>query len=149
MLVITINKAFNNMLDFYINAYNNEDPRVFQNYKEQGYNGYTVKEALKKYKTENNIITEDIKIIDNYSVKSYELKPLPEQNQQSFYGKAIVEVDEDGTEFLYSYNKLILSRDIDGNYIRFWDGWSMTTGKHIKAFCGLNKKQFLNLNMEG
>lgn len=78
----------------------------------------------------------------------YELKPLPEQNQKSFYNKATVTIDNKGTAFLYSYNTLILSKDIDGNYLRFWDGWSQTTGKHIRAFSGLNKKQFLNIKME-
>lgn len=79
----------------------------------------------------------------------YELKPLPEQNQKSFYNKAVVRVDKDGTQKLYSYNTLIISRDAQGNYKRYWDDWTQTTGKHIKAFSGLNKKQFLNLKMEG
>lgn len=79
----------------------------------------------------------------------YELKPTPEQNQKSFYDKAYVKQNIDGSESLYSYNTLIMTKDIDGNYIRQRDGWSMTTGKHIKAFSGLNKKQFLNLKMEG
>jgi hypothetical protein len=78
----------------------------------------------------------------------YELKPTPEQNQKSFYDKAYVKQNIDGSESLYSYNTLIMTRDTDGNYTRLWDGWSQTTGKHIKAFSGLNKKQFLNLTME-
>ena len=81
-------------------------------------------------------------------MKTYELIPTPEQNQKSFYNKAMIKTNEDGTEFLYSYNTLILSKDINGNYKRYWDGWSMTTGKHIKAFSGLNKKEFLNIKME-
>lgn len=79
----------------------------------------------------------------------YELKPSHEQNQKSFYNKAYIKIDEDGTEFLYSYNTLILSRDINGNYTRYWDGWSQTTGRHIKAFSGLNKKEYENIKMEG
>ena len=79
----------------------------------------------------------------------YELKPLPEQNQKSFYGKATVTVTKSDIQRLYSYDTLIMTRDIDGNYTRQWNGWSMTTGKHIRAFSGLNKKQFLNLQMEG
>lgn len=78
----------------------------------------------------------------------YELKPTPEQNQKSFYDKAYVKQNIDGSESLYSYNTLIMTRDINGNCTRQWDGWSLTTGKHIKAFYGLNKKQFLNLKME-
>lgn len=80
---------------------------------------------------------------------TYELKPSHEQNQKSFYGKARVQIDNKGTAFLYSYNTLILSKDINGNYIRYWDGWSQTTGKHIKAFSGLNKKEYENIKMEG
>lgn len=79
----------------------------------------------------------------------YELKPTPEQNQKSFYNKAMIKVNEDESKSLWSYNTLIMTRDIDGNYTRQWNGWSMTTGKHIKAFSGLNKKQFLSLSMEG
>lgn len=78
----------------------------------------------------------------------YELKPTPEQNQKSFYDKAYVKQNIDGSESLYSYDTLIMTRDTDGNYTRQWEGWSQTTGKHIKAFSGLNKKQFLNLSME-
>ena len=82
-------------------------------------------------------------------LKTYELIPTPEQNQKSFYNKATVTIDNKGTAFLYSYNTLILSKDIDGNYIRYRDGWSQTTGKHIKAFSGLNKKEYENIKMEG
>lgn len=78
----------------------------------------------------------------------YELKPTPEQNQKSFCDKAYVKQNIDGSESLYSYNTLIMTRDTNGNYTRQWEGWSQTTGKHIKAFSGLNKKQFLNLSME-
>lgn len=28
---------------------------------------------------------------------------------------------------------------------RLWGGWSATTGRHIAAFCGMNKKEFTNL----
>ena len=31
-------------------------------------------------------------------LRIYELHPLPEQMQESFYGKALIHVDEDGTE---------------------------------------------------
>ena len=29
--------------------------------------------------------------------------------------------------------------------VRLWDGWSATTGRHIKAFCGLNKAAYMAL----
>ena len=81
--------------------------------------------------------------------KIYELQP--KNNQKSFYGKALVKVYDDGTEVLFSYGVLIMARK-NGVLSRFWDGtiegtdkWSATTGKHIKAFCGLNKSEYLDL----
>lgn len=112
------------------------------------YGDFTIDQALKDYKKSKNL-NEWSKIYDDYTNKPLTLDPLPEQNQKSFYNKAYVKIDEDGTEFLYSYNTLIMTRDISGNYRRYWDGWTQTTGKHIKAFCRYNKKQFLNLSMEG
>lgn len=76
-------------------------------------------------------------------LKTYELHPT--QNQKSFYGKAIVKVDENGTETLYSYETPIISKNKDGKLTRLWFDYTPTTGKHIKAFCGLNKAEFENL----
>ncbi len=75
-------------------------------------------------------------------MKTYELQPT--NNQKSFYGKATVIIEND-TETLKSYSTLIIKRTKSGELVRLWDGWSATTGKHIAAFCGLNKKQFLAL----
>lgn len=50
---------------------------------------------------------------------------VPNDSHKSFYGKAKI--------------------DADGNIIRLWNGWSATTGRHISAFCGLNKKEYLEL----
>lgn len=77
--------------------------------------------------------------------KIYELKPSEFQNQKSFYGKALVKIEDDGTETLYSYNTPIISRDSNGNLKRIWQGYSMTTGRHIRAFCDLSKAEFENL----
>ena len=82
-------------------------------------------------------------------MEMYELVPT---NQKSFYGKAIVKIDEAGNETLYSYNTPIIKRSNSGELVRLWDGWSVTTGRHIKAFCGLNKAVFMALpvqNTEG
>lgn len=54
-------------------------------------------------------------------------------------GNPVVIIDDDGTEHLFSYNTEILRKDAKGNLKRVWTGWSQTTGKHIKAYCGLNK----------
>lgn len=76
----------------------------------------------------------------------YELKPITKQ--KSFYGKAVVEVDDDESEILYSYGTPIIKRTKTGKLIRLWNDYSNTTGKHIKAFCGLNKKEFIGLDMK-
>lgn len=74
----------------------------------------------------------------------YELTPT--NNQASFYGKAKVVIDDDGTETLYSYDTPIIRRTADGELQRLWfDDWTATTGRHIKSFCGLNQKQFMGL----
>ena len=73
-------------------------------------------------------------------VKEFLLKPT--NGQKSFYGKASVVIREDGTETLYSYGTPIVDRLPSGNLVRRWNGWTQTTGKHILAFCGLNKKEF-------
>ena len=79
-------------------------------------------------------------------MKEYYLKPL---HQQSFYGKAKVIVQDDGSETLYSYDTPVIRRNADGTYTRLWDSYSTTTGKHIKAFTnGMTKKEFEELPLE-
>lgn len=79
-------------------------------------------------------------------MKRYELTPV--DGRKSFYGKAIVEIAADGSETLYSYNTAIIKRTPDGELIKLWGGWSATTGRHIAAFCGLNKAAFVALPHE-
>lgn len=78
----------------------------------------------------------------------YELVPLPEQSQKSFYGKAVVRINDDNSETLFSYGTPIIKLYDDGRMERLYDGWTTTTGKHVKAFCGLSKKQFIELSVE-
>ena len=73
----------------------------------------------------------------------YDLSPV--NNQKSFYGKAKVLIDDNGNKTLYSYETKILTITKTGEYIKHWSDWTATTGKHIKAFCGMNKKQFESL----
>lgn len=75
----------------------------------------------------------------------YEL--IPTSGRKSFYGKAQVHI-ENGIETLYSYDTPIIKRDRDGHLTRLWPGWSATTGRHIAAFCGMNKAGFFNLLYE-
>jgi len=76
-------------------------------------------------------------------MRKYELIPMT--GQKSFYGKAVVVVEDNGTETLYSYGTPIVKRLVSGELVKMWDGWTATTGKHIKAFCGLNKTAYMNL----
>lgn len=73
----------------------------------------------------------------------YDLSPC--DGRKSFYGKAKIYIGENGTEVLYSYNTPIIRRTITGKLERLYSGWSATTGRHINAFCGLNKAEFLKL----
>ena len=74
----------------------------------------------------------------------YELHPLLQQNQQSFYGKAIVVMYDNGDRILLSYNVPVMRKYADGTYERLWGDWSSTTGKHIFAFSGgtIRKKEW-------
>lgn len=70
-------------------------------------------------------------------MKIYELTPI-NTNQKGFYGKAFVERNGDKTT-LTSYGTKIVEVN-NGKIKPLWDGWSMTTGKHIRSF-------FLNLGL--
>ena len=67
-------------------------------------------------------------------MRKYELNP--HNGRKSFYGKAMVELNEKGTKKLYSYDTLVLSIDADKNLHRHWDTDSPTTTTmtHIKSF---------------
>lgn len=79
-------------------------------------------------------------------MKKYEL--IPVDGRKSFWHKAIVEVDEHGAETLYSYGTAIIKRTRSGELVKLWNGWSATTGRHIAAFCGLNKAGFMAMEYE-
>lgn len=76
-------------------------------------------------------------------MRKYEL--IPTDGRKSFYGKAVVVVEDNGTETLYSYGTPIVKRLVSGELVEMWDGWTATTGRHIKAFCGLNKAAYMSL----
>jgi len=79
-------------------------------------------------------------------MRKYELTPT--DGRKSFYGKAVVQIEENGTETLLSYGTPIIKRFVSGEMVKLWDGWSATTGRHIKAFCGLNKAGYEKLELE-
>lgn len=69
-----------------------------------------------------------------------ELSPL-NSNRQSFYGKAKVLVQDNGTIQLQSYDTVVCEIDTHNNFNMLWDGKSQTTSRHIKEF----KQQFLEV----
>lgn len=74
-------------------------------------------------------------------------KLTPNDSHKSFYGKAKVEHHNFhgmGADVLISYTTPVLVR-MDDKLYRTWDGWSATTGRHIRAFADINKKQYWNL----
>lgn len=76
-------------------------------------------------------------------IKSVELQP--NDSHKSFYKKAIVHYHADGSTSLQSYSTIVAQTTPDGKLQRTWNGYSATTGRHIKAYCGLNKSEYLNL----
>lgn len=63
----------------------------------------------------------------------YELSPQYD-SRKSFYGKAHVVTDTDGTETLYSYNTPVVEiKDGKVKLLPMWDS-SMTTLRHVKEF---------------
>lgn len=80
-------------------------------------------------------------------MRRYEL--IPTDGRKSFYCKAVVEIDSDGNETLYSYGTAIIKLFASGELVKLWNGWSATTGRHIAAFCGLNKAGFMALEYKG
>lgn len=77
-------------------------------------------------------------------MKKYEL--MPTNGRKSFYGKAFVEIDDNGVETLFSYLTPIIKKFPNGTLKRLYDGApSLTTVTHIKSFCGLNKREFMAL----
>lgn len=85
------------------------------------------------------------------SAKVFEL--LPVDSRKSFYGKAQC-IELDGAYFLQSYGTIVASIDSNGVFHRHWDGYSLTTGRHLDSFleyCGkrrISKKEWESLEVE-
>lgn len=77
----------------------------------------------------------------------YSLEPL-NSSRLSFYGKAKVILHDNGDKTLLSYETPIITKKANGKLIRHYEGFTCTTGRHIKEFCGLTKKEFLNVRYE-
>lgn len=61
------------------------------------------------------------------------ISELPAYRQKSFYGKAHIITDIDGTIYLRSYETFVAAFH-DNKIFRLWSGHSNTTARHIKAF---------------
>lgn len=72
----------------------------------------------------------------------------PADGRNSFYGKAIVKNYPNGDRALFSYNTLILVETAKGKTKRYWEDYSATTGRHVIAFNGMNKKAYEALKVE-
>ena len=66
--------------------------------------------------------------------RSFELKPIYDENRKSYYKKAYVHIDQDGNYYLESYGTMVFGINNHGEYEKYWDGYSATTMKHIKEF---------------
>lgn len=61
------------------------------------------------------------------------LELRPTDGRKSFYGKALVDVRENGDKVLYSYGTPIV-RLTKGKLEKIWYGYSATTMRHINSF---------------
>ena len=66
-------------------------------------------------------------------MRIYELIPAGYDRAKSFYGKAKV-IETDSETLLQSYNIIVCGIDKSGEFVRMWDGYSVTTMRHINAF---------------
>ena len=62
-----------------------------------------------------------------------EHKLIPTDSHKSFYGKAKVIVNDNGW-YLQSYDTIVCMIDNKGEFSRLWQGYSVTTMRHINAF---------------
>lgn len=66
-----------------------------------------------------------------------ELKPAGPGSRKSFYRKAFVLDDLNGTRYLKSFDTVICSADADGYVRKYAEIESATTNRHLKSFLRL------------
>ena len=84
------------------------------------------------------------KIMMKYGFEVSRRELVPNDSHKSFYRKAWIIECANGVEALQSYDTIVAVR-VNGRIYRTWEGWSATTGRHIAAWCGLNKAAYLAL----
>lgn len=65
-------------------------------------------------------------------MKMYDLPTM--DNRKSFYGKAKVIEKDNGEKVLQSYNTQVCKITASGEFVKMWDGYSVTTMRHINSF---------------
>ena len=70
-------------------------------------------------------------------MKIYELIPGQYDRRKSFYGKAKVIEKDNGETVLLSYDTEVCKINTNGEFIRLWNGYSVTTMRHINSFLRL------------
>lgn len=70
-------------------------------------------------------------------VAETELKPAGPGSRKSFYRKAFVLDDLNGTRYLKSFGTVICSADADGYVRKYAEIESATTNRHLKSFLRL------------
>lgn len=70
-------------------------------------------------------------------MKTYELSPGKFDRVKSFYGKARIIEKGSGERILQSYDTEVCKITPGGEFVRLWDGYSLTTMRHINAFIEL------------
>lgn len=66
-------------------------------------------------------------------MKIYDL-PVMDGRTKSFYGKAKVIEKDNGEKVLQSYNTEVCKIGNNGEFVRLWDGYSVTTMRHVNSF---------------
>ena len=70
-------------------------------------------------------------------MKIYELSPLGNDRVKSYYSKARVIERDNGETVLQSYNTEVCKITKSGEFVRLWDGYSVTTMRHVNSFLRL------------
>ena len=70
-------------------------------------------------------------------VAETELKPAGPGSRKSFYRKAFVLDDMNGTRYLKSFGTIVCSADADGYVRKYAEIESTTTNRHLKSFLRL------------
>lgn len=74
---------------------------------------------------------------------------VPTDGRKNVGNRAYIKIGKDGSETLISYDTPIIRRKPNGELVRLFNDWTATTGRHIRYFCGLGKKEFMALPVTG